>query len=101
MSRYNPDKHYTGELAYYDSLRGLIPVKVIKVRKNDSMFADSCYPTVSVKVTGKTSIYPYRTGEVINTNYLNVIPRDKVVMRSGQYRIVGNAWEWLEKENDN
>lgn len=71
---------YRGQLAYIDSMAGLIPVKVTGVDDDGA---------VTVRVTAERR--GYRRGEVITDQVAgrNVIPRTAVFVRGGQYRISG------------
>jgi hypothetical protein len=68
-------------LAYFDSITGLIPVKVDAI--TDDM--------VSAHVTARRYAYP--VGEIIIASHHRIIPRKSVYVRDSQYRIRHN-YEW-------
>ena len=71
-------KFKVGELVYYDSFCGLVKGKIISIASDSQKF--------TVKVTAlKHRIY--RLGELIESNRLHIIPRDRIYTRSGIYHI--------------
>ena len=75
-----------GELVYYDSMRGLVKGKIISLDWNDDITLTPNSQKITVKVTSKN--HPvYKHGELIESSRLWIIPRDRVYIRSGQYRI--------------
>lgn len=75
--------HYSGELAYYDTFSGLVKCKVLSV----------LYHTVMIKITAKTNPV-YKHNEILKSNHLHVIPRDSIVTRDKQYKILNN-YKWV------
>jgi len=77
-----------GDLVYYDSMRGLVKGKIIEIIYNDDLFGitPSKAHLIKIRVTSKN--HPiYKLGDIIESSRLWVIPRDRVYIRSGQYRI--------------
>ena len=91
-----------GDVAFIDSFRGLVPVRIVSVR-HDRDTADPCgFPTVTgntgtvyVRVTANRP--GYDRGEIVGLSYnpmtgaapLSLVSRDSVYVRAGQYRISG------------
>jgi hypothetical protein len=77
-----------GELVYYDSMRGLVKGKIIKIELDLRLryIPDNPPTKYTIKVTSKN--HPiYKLGEFIESSKLWIIPRDKVYIKSCQYRI--------------
>ena len=66
------------ELVYFDSFCGLIKGKIVSIKPNSQKF--------TIKVTARKHRI-YRLGEIIESNRLHTIPRDKIYTRSGIYHI--------------
>lgn len=66
-----------GDLVYIDTFLGLIPAKLIEI--------NAATRTATLRITAKRR--GYRFGETVRDSALNVIRRDSVYSRSGQYRI--------------
>lgn len=69
-----------GQLAYYDSFGGLVPVRVLRVEKG------KCMDHITVRVTAHRG--PYRRGEVLKAISTHVVPREWVRFRHGVAWIV-------------
>jgi len=83
-----------GTLAYIDSLCGLIPCKVIDV------FPDLAGSVPGIKVTRcKVKITARRPGFQVGELYIkdgrDIIPRNHVYTRCGQFRIRG-SYKWIK-----
>lgn len=76
-------------LAYYDSLRGLAKCRVISAHRTEGISGWR----IKVRITARN--HPiYSCGEIVESNGLHVIPRDKVRRYRGQYfaRILPYDW---------
>lgn len=71
-----------GDLAYFDSFAGLVPVKVLRIAEDGTVFA---------KVTARRDAY--WPGQVVTAKPIHMVPRKHVVTRSGQKEIIG-VWTW-------
>lgn len=86
----------TGALAYYDSMQGMLPCKVLAIRPNvlvahgepapDCDGAPSSRQMVTVRLTAKRG--PWDKGEVLEAWGLRVVPRDACAWR-GYGRTIG------------
>lgn len=82
----------TGDLVYYDSMRGLVKGKIIDITWDSTPLYDNVISITpnsqkfTIKVTSRTHNV-YKPGELIESSRLWTIPRDRVYIRDGQYRI--------------
>ena len=67
-----------GELVYFDSFCGLVKCKIVDITHDSQKF--------TIKVTERKHRI-YKLGELIESNRLHTIPRNKIYMRSGIYHI--------------
>ncbi len=72
-------KFTIGELVYFDSFCGLVKGKIVNIDCPSSQ-------KFTIKVTARTHRI-YKLGELIESNRLHTIPRDKIYVRSGIYHI--------------
>ena len=79
------ENHYPGELAYIDSLAGLIKCKVLSVN----------HPAVTAKVT--VSGRGFTKGEIVTYGNEYIIPRGNIFMNCGMYKIRTN-YRWVNRE---
>lgn len=75
-------------LAYYDGLRGLIPVKIVAVReaRGGLLF--------TLRVTGKR--YPYDRGDVFEGSAHTTVPRAAIIRRCGSPFPRIGAYRWRD-----
>jgi hypothetical protein len=73
-----------GDLAYYDTFSGLVPVKVLSIKRDgDELVAE-------LRVTGERGAY--KRGEILNIRpTLTLVSRAQRIVRSGQYRLIGQV----------
>lgn len=89
MPNYRHTIYGAGQLAYVDSFAGLIPCTVVNVEIGESDFRPETIVTVKINATRRD----YRRGEILTVAEGRVIPRDKIRVRSGQYKILMSfAW---------
>ena len=90
------EKHYAGELAYWDTLRsGLVPCRVLNVIKDPEIGMTK----VTIRVTGERK--PYRLGEEHTVNSFRVLPRSRVKKTKYGHHLLQN-FRWMsEGEQDN
>lgn len=81
----NTTTHTAGELAFVDSLSGLVPCKVVEVSATD----------ITVRITAARG--PYKRGEIIFCRYTRVVPRSCVrSYRSTNHRArIINNYRWV------
>lgn len=85
------DTYGAGQLAFVDSFLGLIPCKVLRV---DEPSTDSV--TSGQVVARITAARPgFTLGEIVTERGVSIVPRDRVRVRSGQYRIT-NGYRWAD-----
>lgn len=79
-------QHKIGELAYFDSMTGLVPCKTIGL-------ADTALgKLISIKVTANTRLY--KRGETLEFSEGHIVPRCNIRRRKYKTVIVGE-WEWV------
>ena len=76
-------KHYAGELAYLDTISGLVPCKVLNI-----MNLDPFSKNIRVKITANRK--GYKKNETVEVKYRTVVPRKSVVTRQGKLMIIPN-----------
>lgn len=81
--------YHVGTLAYLDTMRGLVPCKVIAVKEPSD--GHHFTETVTVRVTATRPLY--KRGEVVNRWAPSVIPRSHVFTQGFQYR-VRKGYRW-------
>ncbi len=79
-------QHKIGELAYFDSLSGLVPCKTV------SLAETPLAKFVTVRVTAKTKLY--KRGEILEQPQTRIVPRCNIRRRKYKTVIVGE-WEWV------
>lgn len=72
-----------GDLAYFDSMGGLVPVRIVR------LWTDG--PTTRAEVQVTATRKAYRRGDVLETNAVLVIARETVHTRCGNLVIRGNT----------
>jgi hypothetical protein len=80
----NPPTFAPGTLAYVDGFGPFVPCKVTNVSRDHSK--------VHVLITATDRTRTYVKGDVIAVNASRVVPRERVYVRSGQYRIRPYRW---------
>ena len=77
-----------GDMVYYDSFSGLIKGKLIAIDLDLRLRELPINPPTkyTIKITSRSN-KTYRLGEHIETIKSRVIHRDKIYIRSGQYKI--------------
>ncbi len=79
-------QHKVGELAYFDSITGMVPCKVCGVTQ-------AAYSKlVSIKITSNTRLY--KRGEILEFSEGHIVPRRNIRRRKYETVIVGE-WEWV------
>lgn len=78
-----------GTLAYFDSFSGLIKCKVIGHGECGE---------VRIRITVSKGAYVKR--EIIEYPNLWIVPRDRVFIRSGQYRIKAGGWKYDTQDSN-
>lgn len=87
-------QHKAGELAFFDSFAGLVPVKVTSVDKGGPFSGWSIGAPECVSATVTATRGTYKLGERLRLRATHCVPRSQVVTRSGSYRIRTN-YSWL------
>lgn len=79
-------KRKIGELAYFDSLSGLVPCKTV------SLAETPLAKFVTVRVTANRKIY--KKGEILEQPQTRIVPRTNVYRRDWKKMILG-TWDWV------
>ena len=80
----NPPTFSPGTLAYVDGFGPFVPCKVTNVNRD--------HTRVTVLITATDRTRTYQRGDVTTFNASMVVPRERVYVRSGQYRIRPYRW---------
>lgn len=87
----DPTPHYAGELAYVDTLRGLVPCRVDRVHVVPSGIRGLDFVSADVTITAARP--GWKRGDRETVNVRNVVPRGSVFTRAGVRRI-RNDYVW-------
>lgn len=74
-------------LAYIDSCLGMIPCKVLSVTPSRIELSYGVLTGFDAVVKVTANRPAYKRGEVIKRAHTNIVPRNAVFVRCGQYRI--------------
>lgn len=74
-----------GVKAYFDSVSGLIPCKVLAHKTCDGV--TQC----QIEITGRLN-RAYKRGEIMDVSPRWIVPRNSIITRCGQYRIRAYTW---------
>lgn len=89
MADREPDVFRAGILAYVDTFSGLVPCKVVRVIEASTLSVTS--GRIEVMLTAARGAY--KRGEILIDNGHDVVPRSRVYVRGGQFRIQsGYVW---------
>jgi hypothetical protein len=96
------NNYKSGDLAYLDTLfSGLVKCKVLKVYFRKNILTNKVEKFCEIKITTDHKIYrqgvqisPYKKNETYEYQAHRIIPRQKIFIRHGQYRVRTN-FNWV------